>query len=357
MIGASKKPAWATIGRSACVVLILLAIVSAISARDFPKFSAGCLATDSALKNDEGLPAFDSSAVVTISPAESLNWRFSDVRIQMSLPGAVQLSSTIAVNLNVNGITDHQVSEGDPGGVHHYEYVFPDGNLYVYDMDNHFRPVKHLSIPTSAGVRGAVASEATGRLYVSYGSDYAHGSILAYDLENDAVLWVRKYPFGIDSMSISSDGKKIYMPTGELATGGIWQRLGLASGGIWEILDARTGDVIGSIDSSGRGPHNTVVSRDGDYVFLGPRGSNYLVMADTATNMVIRQIGPVASGVRPFTINSRATLAFITTTGFLGFSVGDINSGRILNTIQVQGFPTTGGAATAPSHGISLSPD
>jgi DNA-binding beta-propeller fold protein YncE len=115
--------------------------------------------------------------------------------------------------------------------------------------------------------------------------------------------------------------------------------------------------VIGSIDSSGRGPHNTVVSRDGDYVFMGPRGSNYLVMTDTATNMVIRQIGPVTNGVRPFTINGRATLAFITTTGFLGFAVGDINSGRILDTIQVQGFPTTGGAASAPSHGISLSPD
>jgi hypothetical protein len=107
--------------------------------------------------------------------------------------------------------------------------------------------------------------------------------------------------------------------------------------------------VIGAIDSGGRGPHNTVVSRDGNYVFMGPRGSNYLVMADTATNMVIRQIGPVANGVRPFTINSRARLAFITTTGLLGFSVGDINSGRILYTIQVQGFPTTGGAATAPS--------
>jgi hypothetical protein len=66
--------------------------------------------------------------------------------------------------------------------------VFPDGNLYVYDMDNRFRPVKHLSIPTGAGVRGAVASEATGRLYVSHWSDYAHGSILAYDLEGDAVL-------------------------------------------------------------------------------------------------------------------------------------------------------------------------
>jgi hypothetical protein len=447
MIGASKKQAWATIGRSACVVLILLATASAACACDFGKFSAGCLTTDSALKNNEGLAPLDAAAVVTISPAELWppNRRFSDVHIGMSLPGAIQLNSAIAVSLTVNGITDDQVSEDDAGGpgcrpptnkqgadwspvasgglfasgnlqtasdtvsimgvqlrrercsnlgtrtyqisftccdtthavcdsspealnvlvpkvntggLHHYEYVLSDANLYVYDMDDHFNAVKHLSIPTGAGVRGAVASAVTGRLYVSYGSDNTSGgSMLAYDLTQDRILWAENYPFGIDSMSISPDGSKIYMPTGELATGGIWQRLGLASGGIWETLDARTGDVIGSIDSGGRGPHNTVVSRDGHYVFMGPRGSDYLVMADTPTNTVIRQIGPVANGVRPFTINSHATLAFITTTGSLGFSVGDINRGTILYTIQVQGFPTTGGAATAPSHGISLSPD
>src|ERR1700688_3875196 len=50
-------------------------------------------------------------------------------------------------------------------GVRHYEYVFPDGNIYVYDMNNHFALVKHLSVPTSAGVKGAVASAATGTLY------------------------------------------------------------------------------------------------------------------------------------------------------------------------------------------------
>jgi len=429
------------------MIVLTFAIASAASARDFGKFSAGCLTNDSALKSDEGLAPLDAAAVVTISPGELSppNRRFSDVRIGMSLPGAVQLNRGIAASLTVNGITDDQVSEDDAGGagckpptdkqgadwspvtsgglfasgslqaatdavsitgvqlrrercsnlgtrtyqisftccdtthavcdsspevlnvlvpkvnaagLHHYEYVLPDANLYVYDMDDQFNGVKHLSIPTGAGVRGAVASAATGRLYVSYGSDNTRGgSMLAYDLQRDTILWARRYQFGIDSLSISPDGRKIYTPTGELTTGGIWQRIGLASGGIWEILDAGTGDVIGAIDSGGRGPHNTVVSREGDYVFMGPRASNYLVMADTATSTVIRQIGPVLDGVRPFTINGRGTLAFITTTGCLGFSAGDINSGRILYTVQVQGFPTSGGAASAPSHGISLSPD
>ena len=230
--------------------------------------------------------------------------------------------------------------------IRHYEYVFPDGNIYVYDMDNHFALVKHLTMPTYAGVKGAVASAATGILYISYGSDKLGGSMLAYDLRSDKVLWHRNYSFGIDSMSISPDGKTIYMPTGELA-----------SGGVWKVLDARSGNVIASVDSGGTGPHNTVVNSNGTHVYMGPRYSNYLIMARSRDNAVLRQIGPVKNGVRPFVINAKETFAYITTTDFLGFQVADINTGKIIYTVPVQGFKASGGAATCPSHGISLSPD
>jgi hypothetical protein len=36
--------------------------------------------------------------------------------------------------------------------LHHYEYVFPDNSIYVYDMDNRGALVKHGSVPTSTGV-------------------------------------------------------------------------------------------------------------------------------------------------------------------------------------------------------------
>ena len=233
--------------------------------------------------------------------------------------------------------------------LHHYEYVFPDSSIYVYDMDNRGALVKHVNVPTSAGVRGTVASAITGMLYISFGSDRGNGgSVLKYNLMTDQVVWVKHYPFGVDSMSISPDGNTIYMPTGELV-----------SGGIWKVIDANTGNVTASIESGGIGPHNTVVSADGAHVYLGPRGTNYLVVASTRTNQVIRKIGPVGGvgGIRPFTINGAQSLAFITLSGFLGFQVGDIDTGRILYTVPVQGFGATGRTASAPSHGISLSPD
>jgi DNA-binding beta-propeller fold protein YncE len=232
--------------------------------------------------------------------------------------------------------------------LHHYEYVFPDNSVYVYDMDNRGALVKHVSVPTSAGVRGAAASAVTGMLYISYGSNRRGGSMLKYNLMTDEVVWVKHYAFGVDSMSISPDGNTIYMPTGEAA-----------SGGIWKVIDANSGNVTTSIDSRGIGPHNTVVSPDGSRVYLGPRYTNYLVVASTKTNHVIRKIGPVggAGGIRPFTINGPQNLAFITLSGFLGFQVGDISTGSILYTVPVRGFRTSGGATSAPSHGISLSPD
>ena len=90
---------------------------------------------------------------------------------------------------------------------------------------------------------------------------------------------------------------------------------------------------------------------------MGPRLSDYLAVADTRTNHVIRRIGPVKNGVRPFTINGEETLAFIEASGFLGFQVADITSGRILYTLSVNGFTYDGFNQYAPSHGISLSPD
>ncbi len=141
---------------------------------------------------------------------------------------------THAVCDSIPQVLNVLVPKAAVAGLHHYEYVLPAGHLYVYDTDDQFSAVKHFSLPTGAGVRGAVASAATGRLYVSYGSDNTTGgSMLAYDLMDDKVLWTRKYSFGIDSMSISPDGSRIYMPTGELTSGGIWSILGLRSGGIW----------------------------------------------------------------------------------------------------------------------------
>jgi DNA-binding beta-propeller fold protein YncE len=234
---------------------------------------------------------------------------------------------------------------------HHYEYVFPDGAMYVYDIDNHQRLVQTVQLPGITGIRGVVASPRTHVLYISHGGDgggNGNGSLLAYDLVSQRVLWDHSYPRGVDSMAITPDGRRIYLPDGELSPDGVWS-----------VVDARTGDVIGEI-SAGVGPHNTVMSLDGKRVYLGGRNSAYLDVASTNTDRVIRRVGPLENGVRPFTVNGRGTIAYTTATGFLGFQVSSITTGRVLYTETFGsrfGWNPATFPATAPSHGISLSPD
>jgi DNA-binding beta-propeller fold protein YncE len=74
----------------------------------------------------------------------------------------------------------------------------------------------------------------------------------------------------------------------------------------------------------------------------------------------VKRIGPLKAGVRPLTINGRETLAYTTATGLLGFQVSSITTGRVLFTIgfgpRFPADPTTL-SFSAPSHGISLSPN
>jgi DNA-binding beta-propeller fold protein YncE len=232
----------------------------------------------------------------------------------------------------------------------HYEYVVADGAICAYDIDHGHRVVDSIDLPVARGVRGVAASPSTGMLYVSYGGDggvNGSGSLLKFDLRRRKLVWARAYGTGVDSMAVSRDGRTIYMPTGELA-----------SGRDWLVLDARSGRIRARIQG-GAGPHNTVAGLSGRRVYLGGRNSNFLAVASTVTNRVVRRIGPLRSGVRPFTVNGRETIAYTTATGFLGFQVSSIRTGRVLYTVPVSGFgwdPRSFGPS-APSHGISLAPN
>lgn len=100
--------------------------------------------------------------------------------------------------------------------IQHYLYTFPDGKMYVYDMDNNFQLVSNTTQPTSSGIRGVVASPIDGMLYISYGGaggSFGNGSLLKYNLLTNSVVYTKSYNFGIDSLGITPDGKTIYMPS------------------------------------------------------------------------------------------------------------------------------------------------
>jgi DNA-binding beta-propeller fold protein YncE len=248
------------------------------------------------------------------------------------------------------GMTPAAASLADHA-THHYLYVFPDQAMYVYDIDHGHRLVQQVSLPGISGIRGVAASPDTHTLYIAYGGDAgtaSHGSVIAYDLLTGAVRWRRTYDRGIDSLAVDRTGRVLYVPDGELSTDGVWS-----------VVDAASGAALGQING-GSGPHNTVVGASGRRVYLGGRSASYLDVASTATGRIIKRIGPLHAGLRPFTVDGADRLAFTTGTGVLGFQVSSIRTGKVLYT---EGFGPRFGydpatfAPSAPSHGISLSPN
>jgi DNA-binding beta-propeller fold protein YncE len=160
------------------------------------------------------------------------------------------------------------------------------------------------------------------------------------------IAYRRSYARGVDNMAIDPSGRRIFMPDGEDS-----------HDNVWSVIAARTGKVIGVIHG-GKAPHETIVALNGKRVYLAGIKSPYLEVASTSTDRVVKRIGPLRAGVRPFTINGRETLAYTTATGFLGFQVSSITTGHVLYTVGFGApFERDLNGSGTPSHGISLTPD
>jgi DNA-binding beta-propeller fold protein YncE len=83
-------------------------------------------------------------------------------------------------------------------------------------------------------------------------------------------------------------------------------------------------------------------------------------IADPKANSVVQTVGPFANFVRPFTVNGAGTLIYANVNDLLGFQIADVKSGKVIHTVQVQGYGWARERLTGhgcPSHGIALSPD
>jgi hypothetical protein len=187
-------------------------------------------------------------------------------------------------------------------------------------------------------VKGICASARTGRLFVS-----TTRTLMSFDLTSDKLLWETPYEGGCDRMAISPDGEVIYLPSLE--------------GPHWHVVDALTGDVIRKLVLNS-GAHNTIIGPKGKFAYLAGLKSPLLRVADIRKHAVVREIGPFGNVVRPFTVNGDETLCYVNVNELLGFEIGDLRTGKVLQRVQVAGFEK--GPVKrhgCPSHGIALTPD
>ena len=246
------------------------------------------------------------------------------------------------------------VSRHNKSRVNKYLYVVVPGirdyleygghGILVYDISDNYKLVKRISTGglkangTPSNVKGVAVSLSTNSIYIT-----TLEALQRIDLATEKVVWEKKYEGGCDRLSISPDGKTIYLPTLEKEH--------------WNVVNAETGEVIKQIFTNS-GAHNTLYGPDGTQVYLAGLRTPTLGVSDTRTHEMIKQVGPFSSAVRPFTINGSQTLCYVNVNGLLGFEIGDLKTGAKLHHVEVAGFQQ--GPVKrhgCPSHGIGLTPD
>jgi DNA-binding beta-propeller fold protein YncE len=244
----------------------------------------------------------------------------------------------------VAGAKEHRYLYAASPGIRNYLEHGGMG-IVVFDIEDGYKPVRR--IPTwdepgpgqqAENVKGIEADAARGVIFVS-----TIKRVGAFDAISGKKLWDKTYEGGADRISLSPDGKILYVPSLE--------------GPHWTVVNALNGDVITKIVPNS-GAHNTIYAADGSRVYLAGLKSKLLNIADPKTHAVTGTVGPFEEVIRPFTVNGSNTLVFVNINLLLGFEVGDVRTGKKLHRVVVQGFES--GPAKrhgCPSHGIALSPD
>jgi DNA-binding beta-propeller fold protein YncE len=241
-----------------------------------------------------------------------------------------------------------------PAALKRYLYVAVPGirdylgygghGILVFDIDRNHEFVKRIHTnglhpdKTPSNVKGIAVSLPLNSIYVT-----TIESLQRIDLTTGKLVWEKFYEGGCDRMSISPDGKTMYLPSFEK--------------GFWNVIDCNTGDVIKRIEVFKRA-HNTIYGPSGNYVYLDDIASPWLWVADAKKHELVNKIGPFGNFVRPFTINGKETLVYATVDSLLGFEVGDLKTGKKLSRVEVEGWNMGPVRRHGnPSHGIGLTPD
>jgi DNA-binding beta-propeller fold protein YncE len=250
--------------------------------------------------------------------------------------------------------SNHSGKKIKPAEIHKYLYVATPGirdylgygghGILVFDINNDHKFVKRIKTVgfhrngKPSNVKGIAVSLSLNSIYIS-----TNESLQRIDLTTEKLIWEKAFEGGCDRMSISPDGKTMYLPALEK--------------NFWNVVDCQTGNVINKLQVVRRS-HNTIYGLSGKRAYMADIASPWLYVADTKTNTIIDKVGPFTNGIRPFTINGSETLVFANIDSLLGFEVADLKTGKFLDRIVVQGWDK--GIVKrhgAPSHGIGLTPN
>ena len=251
-------------------------------------------------------------------------------------------------------------------GVSRLLYITDAQGVSIYDINDGHKLLRKLEVPGSGDYKGIAASPQLGKLYLT---SYKEDELICMDLDTDRIDWRKHLGNYADSMAITPDGLRMYLP--------------FRNESYWKIVDAQTGNVTGTIKTEhGKnydvhpignpvGPHNTWMNPEGTRAYLEVLTVPYVRIVDTKTNQVIGKVGPFSKGVRPFVVSDNEKYLYANVDGVLGFEMAEIYPGdpwsaKVLYRAETQTpperlaqipNPPAHRPHSTPSHGINLSQD
>ena len=250
------------------------------------------------------------------------------------------------------------------GGLERRLYVSNSKDISVYDINDNHKLLGKIEIPESGSYKGIAASVQLGRLYIT---SSVKDELICLDLATEKVVWRKKYGDYADSMQITPDGKRIYLPFRDEDS---WWVIGAAEGEVIAKIPVGRGKNYDDSPIGSIGPHNTWINPAGTRAYLEVLTLPYVYIADTATNKLIGKVGPFSKGVRPFVVTNDEKYVYANVDALLGFEVGAALDGKawggkMLHRVEATTPPERVAQVTppkkkphsTPSHGIGITPD
>jgi YVTN family beta-propeller protein len=165
------------------------------------------------------------------------------------------------------------------------------------------------------------------------------GELLWFDPATDKVTRRMKVGPRPNQLACTPDGKIAYVPCDDAS---------------WWVIDTVEGKVLKKLATGGR-PHNTLCSPDGKRMYLGPKGSYHVLIADTSTHTLAGEI-PTSDAPRPIALSKDGNRLYANVDTLIGFEVADVPARKVIHRVEAV-VPEELLRKASRSHGIALRPD
>jgi len=165
------------------------------------------------------------------------------------------------------------------------------------------------------------------------------GELVWFDPATDTVTRRMKVGPRPNQLACTPDGKVAYVPCDDAC---------------WWVIDTEKGEVLKKIPTGGR-PHNTLCSSDGTRMYLGPKGSYHVLIADSRAHKLIGEI-PLSDAPRPIALSKDEKRLYANVDTLIGFEVADIEKRKVVHRVEAE-VPVELLRTASRSHGIGIRPD